>query len=166
MKTILYLSMFIIILGACSSTKVEPTVSINKIPLTGEWRYVGKYSVLADYKCLVCPEFNYDKSIYQITFNADGTFTARINLLIGKGTYTGKENATSTTTQSSGDLTITELQILNRPLETEKDSEFKDNFSKTSTFYQDIKGSNPFGYDELSLHIQKSTNYMILVRKK
>jgi hypothetical protein len=166
MKTIAFLSLFLILLGACSSTKVEPTAPSNKIPLTGEWRYVGKYNVAADYKCLVCPEFNYDKSIYQITFNSDGTFNARINLLIGKGTYTSTENSNSTTTQSFGDLSISGLQILNKPLETEQDGEFKGNFNNTSTFSQNIKASNPFGYDELSLHIQKSSDYMVFVRKK
>ena len=166
MKTIAILSIFFSLLGACSSTKVEPNVLIAKTPITGEWRYVGKYNIAADYKCIVCPEFNYDKSIYQITFNADGTFSARINLLIGTGTYTGKENNTSTTTQSSGDLTITSLQILNKPLETEQDGEFKDNFTKIGTFSQNVKATNLFGYDELSLHIQKSADYLVFVRKK
>lgn len=166
MKTIAFLSMFFVILGACSSTKVEPNLAISKIPITGEWRYVGKFDVSANYKCIVCPEFNYEKSIYQVTFNSDGTFSTRINLLIGTGTYTVKENSTSTTTQSTGDLTITGLQILNKPLETEQDSEFKDNFTKIGTYSQNIKASNSFGYDELSLQIQKSADYMILVRKK
>jgi hypothetical protein len=166
MKTIAFLSMFFVILGACSSTKVEPNVSISKIPITGEWRYVGKFNIAANYKCIVCPEFNYEKSIYQITFNSDGTFSTRINLLIGTGTYTVKESSTSTSTQSSGDLTITGLQILNKPLETEQDSEFKDNFTKIGTYSQNIKASNSFGYDELNMQIQKSNDYMVFVRKK
>jgi hypothetical protein len=166
MKTIAFLSMFFVILGACSSTKVEPNVSISKIPITGEWRYVGKFNIAANYKCIVCPEFNYEKSIYQITFNSDGTFSTRINLLIGTGTYTVKESNTSTSTQSSGDLTITGLQILNKPLETEQDSEFKDNFTKIGTYSQNIKASNSFGYDELNMQIQKSNDYMVFVRKK
>jgi hypothetical protein len=166
MKTIAFLSMFFFLLGACSSTKVEPNIVVSKIPITGEWRYVGKFNIAANYKCIVCPEFDYAKSIYQITFNSDGTFSTRINLLIGTGTYTAKENSTSTSTQSSGDITITGLQILNKPLETEQDSEFKDNFTKINTFSQNIKTSNPFGYDELSLQIQKSADYMVFVRKK
>jgi hypothetical protein len=166
MKTLSFLSMFFILLGACSSTKVEPNVLVSKTPITGEWRYVGKFNVATNYKCTVCPEFNYDKSIYQITFNADGTFSARINLLIGTGTYTGKENSTSTSTLSLGEITITSLQILNKPPETEQDGEFKDNFTKASTFSQNTKASNPFGYDELSLQILKSSDYLLFVKKK
>ena len=166
MKTLSLLSIFFILLGACSSTKVEPNVLVNKIPLTGEWRYVGKYNTAGDYKCIICPEFDYDKSIYQITFNADGTFSARINFLIGRGTYKSIETSNPSITQSIGDLTITDLQILNKPLETEKDSEFKNNFVKTTTFTQDIKSINPFGYDELNLFIKNSQNYYVFVRKK
>ena len=162
MKIITFLSLLFILLGACSNNDDDPTILLTKTPILGEWRYVGNFKAATDNKCIVCPEFNYDKSIYQITFNSDNTFSVRINFLIGKGTYTLKENSNSTYIQSVGDLLIKDFQILNKPMETEKDTEFKDNFTKISTFSQKIKASNPFGFDELNLRIQNSSDLNVI----
>jgi hypothetical protein len=167
MKFFAYIFLFVSTSWACKQTDIQP-ININKIMLTGEWRYVGKFSHLADYRCIVCPEFDYEKSIYKVTFKEDGSFDIRINLLIGKGNYVGKPDINATTTNYFGSIDLTDLQILNKPLETEADSEFKQNFSNVAMFSQSTKTFNPFGYDELSLTLNKpnSTDYLVFVRKK
>jgi hypothetical protein len=167
MKTIVFISLFISSIWACKDADNQ-SVMQEKIALTGEWRYVGKFSHNADYKCLICPEFDYEKSIYRITFREDGTFDARINLLIGKGDYAGKPNSNATTTNYFGDINITNLQILNKPPETEADSDFQQKLLDSNSFNQNTKANNTFGYDELVLNL-KTTNlseYLLFVRKK
>ncbi len=169
MKTFVYIFLFLSILWACKKTDIQPNT--NKITLLGEWRYVGKFNTAADYLCYVCPNFDYEKSIYKVIFKEDGSFDIRINLLIGKGNYTGKPNVNATAPLYYGDVSITNLQILNKPFETETDSEFQQRFREVKSFYQSTKTDNPFGYDELHLFVPapnkySGADYLIFVRKK
>jgi hypothetical protein len=169
MKTFVYIFLFVCTLWACKKTDIQPVTS--KITLSGEWRYVGKFNNATDYLCYVCPNFDYEKSIYKVTFKEDGTFDIRINLLIGKGNYAGKPNVNATSTLYYGDVGMTNLQILNKPFETEADSEFQQKFKGVKSFYQSTKTTNPFGYDELNLFLPASTksgiaDYLLFVRKK
>jgi hypothetical protein len=169
MKLFVYIFLFVCISWACKKTDIQP--AINEVTLSGEWRYVGKFNTAADYLCYVCPTFDYEKSIYKVTFKEDGTFYIRINLLIGKGNYAGKPNVNATTTLYYGDVSMTNLQILNKPFETEADSEFQQRFKEVKSFYLSTKTDNPFGYDELGLYLPASTksstsDYLIFVRKK
>ena len=167
MKTIFYISLILSSFWACKDNDVQP-ITQNKALLSGEWRYVGKFNKAANYLCTVCPTFNYEKSIYRITFKDDGTFDAKINLLIGKGNYTGNPSINATSTNYYGEINITNLQILNKPFETENDGEFQLNFKDSKAFGQNIKANNSFGYDELSLSFKTSnlSEYLLFVRKK
>jgi hypothetical protein len=169
MKLFVYIFLFVCISWACKKTDIQP--AINEVTLSGEWRYVGKFNTAADYLCYVCPTFDYEKSIYKVTFKEDGTFYIRINLLIGKGNYAGKPDKNATATLYYGDVSMTNLQILNKPFETEADSEFQQRFKEVKSFYLSTKTDNPFGYDELGLYLPASTksstsDYLIFVRKK
>jgi hypothetical protein len=168
MKLFASIFLFVCTSWACKQADIQPTINTEKVTLSGEWRYVGKFSHAADYKCTVCPEFDYGKSIYKVTFREDGTFDIRINLLIGKGNYAGKPDVNATATTYYGSVSMTDLQILNKPLETEADSEFKQNFTNVALFGQSTKAINPFGFDELVLSLNKpnSTSYLLFVRKK
>ncbi len=167
MKTILCISLFISSLWACKDANVQ-TITENKAKLSGEWRYVGRFSHAADYKCIICPDYDYEKSIYRITFNEDGTFDARINFLIGKGNYLGKPNSNATPTNYYGDINITNLQIINKPSETEADGAFQQRFLDSNSFSQNTKAGNSFGFDELNLNLKTSnlSEYLLFVRKK
>ncbi|MEY4539261.1 MAG: hypothetical protein RLZZ306_1018 [Bacteroidota bacterium] len=152
---------------ACKDTDIQP-VTLDKVTLSGEWRYVGKLSHNAYLKCTICPEFDYEKSIYRITFKEDGTFEARINLLITKGNYVGKPDANSTSTYYYGDIDITNFQVLNKPFETEEDGNFQRYFLDTKRFGQTTKANNVFEYDELQLSLKNtdSSEFLLFARKK
>lgn len=167
MKTIFCIFLFLSSIWACKDAVIQP-VTMDKVTLSGEWRYVGKFSHNADYRCLICPEFEYEKSIYRITFKEDGTFDTRINLLIGKGNYAGKPNVNATSTNYYGEINIINLQILNKPLETEDDGEFKLKLVDSNSFTQNTKANNSFGFDELLLNLKTSnlSEYLLFVRKK
>jgi hypothetical protein len=168
MKLFAYIFVFVCTSWACKQSDIQPTINAEKVTLSGEWRYVGKFSHLADYRCIVCPEFDYEKSIYKVTFKEDGSFDIRINLLIGKGNYIGKPDTKSTATNYYGEVSISDLQILNKPLETEADSEFQQNFRDINSFSQNTKAGNLFGYDELGFNLKTSkfSEYLLFVRKK
>ena len=168
MKFFAYIILFVCTSWACKQTAFQPIASVDKATLSGEWRYVGKFSHATDYRCIVCPEFDYEKSIYKVTFREDGTFDIRINLLIGKGNYLGKPDIKSTATNYYGEINITDLQILNKPLETEADSEFQQKFRDINSFSQNTKANNTFGYDELNFNLKTSnlSEYLLFVRKK
>jgi hypothetical protein len=168
MKFFAYIFLFVCTSWACRQTAIQPIVSAEELTLSGEWRYVGKFSHSADYRCIICPEFDYEKSIYKVTFKEDGTFDIRINLLIGKGNYSGKLDIKSTATNSYGAINITDLQILNKPLETEADTKFQQRFRDINSFNQNTKANNTFGYDELNLNLKTSnlSEYLLFVRKK
>jgi hypothetical protein len=168
MKFFAYILLFVCTFWACKQAEIQPIVSAEKATFLGEWRYVGKFSHSADYRCLICPEFDYEKSIYQVTFKEDGTFDIRINLLIGKGNYLVKSDINSTATNSYGTVDIRDLQILNKPFETEADTEFQQRFRDINSFSQNTKASNTFGYDELLFNLKTSnlSEYLLFVRKR
>ncbi len=168
MKLFAYIFLFVCTSWACKQTAIQPIAAAEKVTFLGEWRYVGKFSHLADYRCIVCPDFDYEKSIYKVTFKEDGTFDIRINLLIGKGNYLAKPDIKSTATNPYGAVNITDLQILNKPLETEADTEFQQRFRDVISFSQNTKAKNTYGYDELNLNLKTSnlSEYLLFVRKK
>lgn len=156
MKSFMAILVSAIYLLACQVKQIEPA------NLTGEWRYVGNFSHLADYRCIICPEFDYDKSIYRFTVQEDNTFSTRINLLIGNGkiSTTAKESTANTW---MGDFRITDLQILNKPYETQADSDFKENFQKAYNYY--MSNQNSTTYDQLNLTYE-ANSYLVFVRRK
>jgi hypothetical protein len=130
--------------------------------LKGEWRYVGTFSHLADYTCLVCPDFDYEKSLYRITFSDSSRLSARINLLIATGTYLvfpqEKMNG-----NDLGKFELTQLQILNKPPETAEDSQFQNRLRNSNSYYVVYENDGPYDY----LQLQFSENeYLYFVRKK
>jgi hypothetical protein len=168
MKYFAYISLFVCILLACKQTDIQPMASAEKATFLGEWRYVGRFSHSADYRCTVCPEFDYEKSIYKVTFKEDNTFDVRINLLLGKGNYVVKSDTKSTPANAYGTIDITDFQILNKPFETEEDTEFQQRFRDINFFSHNTKANNTFGYDELNLNLKTSnlSEYLLFVKKK
>jgi hypothetical protein len=146
-----------ILLFSCDSS-VKPTDE----NILGEWRYVGTYSHLSDYACYICPSFNYDESIYRITFDADGQFSGRVNLLIVNGIYE-ISNVNAEKLPIRGSMAINKFQVLNKPPETLEDSNFQNAFIATTAFHISLI-SNAF-YDQISL-INPSHDYLLFTRKK
>jgi hypothetical protein len=130
--------------------------------MAGEWRYVGTFNHTTDYTCYVCSDFDYEKSLYRLTFNDDKSYTAKINLLIGKGEYiTSIEK--SENDHISGTFENLNLQILNKPYETEADSKFQSMFMEANNFVLSTN-NNGHGYDELILG-SNNNEYLLFVRK-
>jgi hypothetical protein len=82
--------------------------------------------------------------------------------LIGKGEYiTSIEN--SENDQISGTFENLNLQILNKPYETEADSKFQSMFMEANNFVLSTN-NNGHGYDELILG-SNNNEYLLFVRK-
>lgn len=139
----------------------EPEVNADK-SLAGEWRYVGTFNHTTNYKCYVCSDFNYEKSLYRLTFKEDKSYTAKINLLVGKGEYTTSIEK-SENDFVSGTFENLNLQILNKPYETEADSKFQSMFIDANNFILSIN-SNGHQYDELILG-SNNIEFLLFVRK-
>ncbi len=137
-------------------------VSIDSETIIGEWRYVGTFDHRANYDCYLCPDFGYEKSIYRINFEADGSFTGNINLLIVDGTY---EITQKTSAQNSfdGSIVIKKYRLLNRPPETIADSDFQKLFNAVSYF--NLYKGLPESFDQLTLG-NSSDQFLFFVRKK
>ena len=165
---IIVLFVFANLLACQSSSESQYVPKSSRI---GQWRYVGKFSHLADYACFVCPNFDYDKSLYQLTFNTDGSVDTRINLLIGKATYQSQEQQNNYNPQiykdlftASGTFSIKNLSFSNRPPQTIADTEFIANLNSSNIFHQTTYTANQT-YDELSLTYNKD-NFLFFVRKR
>lgn len=141
----------------CDNTEV-----IAEKGLSGEWRYVGTFNHTTDYTCYVCSDFDYEKSIYRLTFNDDKSYTAKINLLVGKGEYTTSIEK-SENDFVSGTFENLNLQILNKPYETEEDSKFQSMYLEANNFAlsTNVRGHD---YDELILG-SNNNEYLLFVRK-
>lgn len=139
----------------------EPEVNAEN-SFAGEWRYVGTFNHTTDYKCYVCSDFDYEKSLYRLTFNDDKSYTAKINLLIGKGEYNTSVEK-SENDYVSGTFENLNLQILNKPYETEADSKFQSMFMEANNFVLSTN-SNGYDYDELILG-SNNNEYLLFVRK-
>ncbi|HLO45704.1 MAG TPA: hypothetical protein VK175_15300 [Leadbetterella sp.] len=130
--------------------------------LSGEWHYVGTFSHLADYKCFVCDDYDYDKSLYRIRFSDANNYTAKINLLNAKGEYNVSfENSDSE--NMSGTFENLNLQILNKPYETEADGKFQAMFLEATNFGI-VPKQDGQKYDQLMLGSNNS-EYLLFVRK-
>lgn len=130
--------------------------------LVGEWRYVGTFNNLADYKCFVCEEFEFEKSLYRLNFTDERNYTAKINLLNGKGEYNVSFD-NSEAEIKNGTFENLNLQILNKPYETEADSKFQAMFLEAIYFSYSPKKENQ-EYDQLSLS-SNNNEYLLFVRK-
>lgn len=139
----------------------KPGVYAEK-SLVGEWRYVGTFNHTTEYSCYVCSDFDYEKSLYRLTFNDDKSYTAKINLLIGKGEYTTSVEK-SENDHVSGTFENLNLQILNKPYETDADSKFQSMFMEANYFVLNTN-SMRHNYDELILGSNNS-EYLLFVRK-
>lgn len=149
----------ILILCACTACETnQPPL----LPLAGEWRYVGTFDHRADYICLVCNEFDYDKSLYQITFNGDKAFTAKINLLLAEGSYQNNRERYEEN-QEWGYFSVTDLRILNKPPETEADGIFQQNLLDAKQYNLVTAGDGEYDFLQLQFEEYK---YLYFVRKK
>ncbi len=137
---------FLLLVSCSKSTEVLPSSEI-----IGEWRYVGNFSHLADYKCLICPNYDYENEKYQVTFSSNGEITAKVNLLIVKGKYSIQNNK----------LTIHSFDRLNKPAETLQDGSFINDFLRANVFLINQFDSQ---YKSLQVNITNE-NYLLFVRK-
>jgi hypothetical protein len=162
MKTYAFLSLLMVSLVLASSCQKESSLPVLNAALVGEWRYVGLFDHRADYKCFVCPAFDYEKSLYRFTLQENGRFNARVNLMIAEGQYlaTAKTHGQNLL---SGSFEINQLTFLNRPFETPADAEFIRNFQSVTLFY--FNSNTNSQYDELHLSFGENS-YYIFVRKK
>lgn len=131
--------------------------------ILGEWHCVGTFSQLEDYKCLVCEDYDYEKSKYTLFFNSDSTYSAKIKLLITQGTYSCK-NLNFSKLYETSVFVNTKLQILSKPPQTEADTKFIAFFKNTNSFCVTIKsGKDKFSLLNLS---KKGLNEYLLFAKK
>ncbi len=130
--------------------------------LVGEWRYVGTFNGLTSYKCEVCENFDFEKSIYRLNFLDANNYTAKINLLNATGEYSISFDGTNTEV-SMGTFENLNMQILNKPYETEADSKFQTLFAESTNFSLSPKNAKQT-FDELRLGSNNS-EYLLFVRK-
>ena len=149
----------LLFLGVFQCDKTE--ISAEK-GLVGEWRYVGTFSNLADYKCFVCDDFDYEESIYKLTFADANNYTAKINLLIAKGEYNTSFDVVNGK-EINGTFENLNMQILNKPYETEADSKFQSMFVESTNFSLSLKSGNK-AFDQLTL-ASNNNEYLLFVRK-
>jgi hypothetical protein len=149
----------LLFLGVFQCDKTE--ISAEK-GLAGEWRYVGTFSNLADYKCFVCDDFDYEKSIYKLTFADANNYTAKISLLVAKGEYNTSFDVVNDK-EMNGTFENLNMQILNKPYETEADSKFQSMFVESTNFSLSLKSGNN-AFDQLTL-ASNNNEYLLFVRK-
>lgn len=161
----------ILILGffsACETVEItgksiDPSQFSKK--LTGEWFYVGTFSHLVDYKCIVCEGTEPEKAIYKMTFKEDGTLSGRVNALIAQGKFSLKDTKEDASNNITGSITITDFTFLNKPPQTQDDTEFIEIFENASSVYFDVNSSKT--YDILQLTSKnKSSSFIAMVKKK
>jgi hypothetical protein len=146
-------------LMACSSSNSPTPETISPQLLVGQWRYVGTFSHLIDYRCVICPNFDFEKSLYFFNLQSDGQFDMRVNLLFVQGQMLFKPRPGM---PEAGDFSLLKFQIGNTPPETRQDTEFQQRFQLSSAFSYS-KYSHP-NYDQLLLSQQ--SEYLLFVRKK
>ena len=120
--------LLLLVITACDTS----TIATNQT-LKGEWRYVGTFNEMLQRPCLICDDFDYDKALYRITYDTESIFTGRINLLIVKGVYKLGSSAEADYALT-GTLAIEQMDILNKPPETEADGKFQTEFLKAKSF--------------------------------
>lgn len=150
---------FLLVLGVFQCEKTD--IKTDEV-LKGEWSYVGTFNKMESYKCYLCPDFSFEKSLYKITFNDDNTYSAKINLLIGKGDYTTSLDLNAES-KTKGTFENMNLEILNKPYETEADSKFKAMFSEANSFEISPKTDSQ-KYDLLTLG-SENNEYLLFARK-
>ena len=155
MEKSLFLFFTLLTFVACKQSVVEDTMP--KATISGEWRYVGTFSKTVDYKCYLCPDFDYEKSIYRYTFNDDKSFNARVNLLIIKGVFNFQETTNDYTSlktlnlfRTNGTFKLGDWKLLNLPPQTEQDSNFLQQLDTTKNYSITTTTGSQL-YDELDL---------------
>jgi Pyruvate/2-oxoacid:ferredoxin oxidoreductase delta subunit len=163
----LLLILALVLFTACETVEIaekniEPTQLSKK--MTGEWFYVGTFSHLADYGCIVCEGYDPEKAIYKMTFKEDGTLSGRINLLISQGKFGLKDTKEGVMKNMTGTIAITEFNFLNKPPQTQADTDFIEIFENASFVYIDVNSSKT--YDILQLTSKNKSNSFIAMAKK
>ncbi len=165
-------SLFLVIIAyflfACETIEVaEKPIEATQLAksMTGEWYYVGTFSHLADYKCLICEGFDESKAIYKMTFKEDGTFSGRVNLLITQGKYSLKDTKEDLQKNISGTITVSELNFLNKPPQTQADTDFIDTFENASSIYMDVNSSKSYNLLQFTSK-NKPNTYIVMAKKK
>jgi hypothetical protein len=133
--------------------------------MTGEWFYVGTFSHLIGYKCIVCEGYEPEKAIYKMTFNENGSLAGRVNLLIIQGKFELKDTKEDATKNISGSITITDFTLLNKPPQTQADTDFIEIFENASSVYFDVNSSKTYNILQLTSK-NKASSFIAMVKKK
>ena len=155
--------LFVALLGvvACRKDRNEPV----NAALVGEWHYVGTYSHLADYACMPCPGYNYDKAP---TLNIDtwGKLSGKSVVNQYGGTYRATMEDSTRQIFQRGTFRISMLfqtEMAGTPAQMQEERQYVDRLQKTINYY--VGNTGPL-YVSLSLSQAKSTDYLFFVRKK
>ncbi len=150
-----------ITLLACEKAEVENITANN---ILGEWRYVRTTKMLSSSVCYDnCLDFDYENSKYKIIFGADGKLTGNVNLLVINGKYT-LNNQKQTLNTINSELVISDIQILNKPPQTEADTKILEFLEKSKNLLFETQ-DNKTTYNYLSVY-NSSDEYLFFVRKK
>lgn len=121
----------------------EKTATTPEKKLLGEWVYVGTFDSRQSYDCFLCEGFEPADSIYSINFLTESNYSGRVNLLLVKGEYVLSDIKNTDKGFTSGFENIN-MEILNKPYETEADSKVKglvETTNKVEIIYHNIDQS-------------------------
>jgi hypothetical protein len=129
-------------------------VATEPSQILGEWRYVGNFSHLASYKCIICSDFNYDTSLYSLNLVDNTSVTGRINKVGFSAKYVVNNN---------GKFSMDNIKYAGIPNLTENDGLYVERIS-TSTDFGVLKDTPT--YDILILTYDSGRNFLAFARKK
>jgi hypothetical protein len=154
------LGILFFLVTAALYTSCEKSIISTQEKYIGEWRYVGTFDHRANYACYICPEFDFDKTIYRISLKPDKSLTTEINLMRGVGLYevTLRDPKSN---NSIYDISINEYRELNKPYETEADGKFRTAF--LNSYWLSIVDQKE-GYDQLQLQFNEN-EFLLFVKK-
>ena len=114
----LFLVLFLAFM-ACEKASTSPEKT-----LLGEWAYVGTFDSRQSYDCFLCEGFEPSATLYSINFLAETNYSGRVNLLLVRGEYMLSDIKITDKGFTAGFENIN-MEILNKPYETEADSKVK-----------------------------------------
>ncbi len=152
----LYLIIFLAF-NACEKTATTPEKT-----LLGEWVYAGTFDSRQSYKCYVCEGFEPSASIYSINFLTESNYSGRVNLLLIKGEYVLSDIKNTEKGFTAGFENIN-MEILNKPYETEADSKVKTLLETANKVEIKTKSTNQSG-DILILN-SDDFEFLVFARK-
>ena len=155
--------LFAALLGAMACRK-EADVPAGTA-LIGEWRYVGTFSHAADYGCMPCPGYDYDKAP-TLNLDASGKLSGKSVVNQYEGTYRAMVEDSTRQIFQRGTFQISMLfqtEIAGTPAQMQEESHYVDRLQKTTSYYVDTNGTL---YVSLSLSQAKSSDYLFFVRRK